>query len=489
MTDRFVTVPDSLERPAAVKVGVDRLHDSTVAGRALLTGADAAAQRSSLGLGTAAVADAADFLPSGGSGAGGRLGTHALGPVSGSVTINTDQAEQQALTATGPITLSLSGACQVTAALTQDATGGRAVTLGAGIVIASGVALDVDPTPAAETVMVFRPRASSGWVMEGCWLSVAGVPNTIVVPTAPTFTDLSGTAQDTYIIPSQAGVQYRVGGVVEAAGAHPATGTVTITAEAATGYEIGSGATTSWEFTYTDITTIPVGTPATLAEAISNYGATGYWKLDEASGTTITDYSGNNNHGTLAGTAGTDYTLAAQNGYLEFKTATGKITVPDHNGYSIPADGAITVFMLERRATLGGGRALINKTATNQGEWSMVALSAVVQAILYIPTNQLISAKQSGDIPTAAWCAHWTILRRPSVPMSYPEHYVNSTALSSGAADSGSPTTNYANGTAPLNIGGGVIGAVGEVAIFPWALTTAHIQKMLDLARAEGLIP
>ena len=61
MTDRFVTVPDSLELPAAVKVGVDRLHDSTVAGRALLTGADAAAQRSSLGLGTAATASVGDF--------------------------------------------------------------------------------------------------------------------------------------------------------------------------------------------------------------------------------------------------------------------------------------------------------------------------------------------------------------------------------------------------------------------------------------------
>ena len=61
MTDRFVTVPDSLELPAAVKVGVARLHDSTVAGRALLTGADAAAQRSSLGLGTAATASLGDF--------------------------------------------------------------------------------------------------------------------------------------------------------------------------------------------------------------------------------------------------------------------------------------------------------------------------------------------------------------------------------------------------------------------------------------------
>ena len=54
MTDRFVTVPDSLELPAAVKVPVARLSDSTAAGRALLTGADAAAQRTSLGLGDAA---------------------------------------------------------------------------------------------------------------------------------------------------------------------------------------------------------------------------------------------------------------------------------------------------------------------------------------------------------------------------------------------------------------------------------------------------
>ena len=54
MTDRFVSVPDSLELPADVKVPSTRLSDSTAAGRALLTGADAAAQRSSLGLGTAA---------------------------------------------------------------------------------------------------------------------------------------------------------------------------------------------------------------------------------------------------------------------------------------------------------------------------------------------------------------------------------------------------------------------------------------------------
>ena len=42
MTDRFITVSDSLELPAAVKVPPARLFDLIAAGRALLDAADAA---------------------------------------------------------------------------------------------------------------------------------------------------------------------------------------------------------------------------------------------------------------------------------------------------------------------------------------------------------------------------------------------------------------------------------------------------------------
>ena len=134
MTDRFVTVPDSLELPAAVKVGVDRLHDSTAAGRALLTGADAAAQRSSLGLGTAATASVGDF------------------EAAGTTAAAFDVVAVDQITLTAPLALTVPAgfpAGQVyRVALTQDGTGGHAVTYG-------GSPVTVDTAAGASTLVEF----------------------------------------------------------------------------------------------------------------------------------------------------------------------------------------------------------------------------------------------------------------------------------------------------------------------------------------------
>ena len=61
MTDRFVTVPDSLELPAAVKVPSARLSDSGATGRAALAAANAAALRAAAELGSAATTAATDY--------------------------------------------------------------------------------------------------------------------------------------------------------------------------------------------------------------------------------------------------------------------------------------------------------------------------------------------------------------------------------------------------------------------------------------------
>lgn len=72
--------------------------------------------------------------------------------------------------------------------------------------------------------------------------------DTNVTPTAPTFTDVSGTASDTYTIPATTGVDYQVGGTTKAAGTYPGIGTVTVNAIAQAGYTLLG--TTSWAYAY-----------------------------------------------------------------------------------------------------------------------------------------------------------------------------------------------------------------------------------------------
>lgn len=74
---------------------------------------------------------------------------------------------------------------------------------------------------------------------------------TLVTATAPTFTDEPGTASDTYTIPTKTGVEYLVDGGIVAAGTYPGTGTVTVTAQATTGYELQG--TSSWSHTYSTV--------------------------------------------------------------------------------------------------------------------------------------------------------------------------------------------------------------------------------------------
>ncbi|MGN7252763.1 hypothetical protein [Arthrobacter sp. SAFR-014] len=65
-----------------------------------------------------------------------------------------------------------------------------------------------------------------------------------VVPAAVVFTDKDGTAEDTYTVPVTEGVEYVVGDKVVETGAHPGSGTVTVTAGAKTDCVVKAGAVT-----------------------------------------------------------------------------------------------------------------------------------------------------------------------------------------------------------------------------------------------------
>ena len=71
-----------------------------------------------------------------------------------------------------------------------------------------------------------------------------------VTPAAVVFIDRDGTSNDTYTIPTSAGVEYLVGGKVLAAGTYAGSGSVTVTARALTNYSFALAAAAEWKFTF-----------------------------------------------------------------------------------------------------------------------------------------------------------------------------------------------------------------------------------------------
>lgn len=85
-----------------------------------------------------------------------------------------------------------------------------------------------------------------------------------VIPADVTFTDVSGTADDTYTVPSTAGVEYVIGEEAVEAGIYDGAGTVTVSARAASGSTLALDATTSWEHTFSGLVDPIAVTPAAV---------------------------------------------------------------------------------------------------------------------------------------------------------------------------------------------------------------------------------
>ena len=179
MTDRFVTVPDSLELPAAVKVPSARLSDSGATGRAALAAADAAALRAAAELGSAATTAATDYA------------TAAQGD-------KADAADVDQIVLTGNLALTVPAgfpAGQVyRVTLTQDGTGGHTVTyndLPVTVDTTAGAQTEVElwPNGAATRTVVYPGAAGSGVDTEG----VQDVVGAMVAAAGGTYDDAAGT--------------------------------------------------------------------------------------------------------------------------------------------------------------------------------------------------------------------------------------------------------------------------------------------------------
>ena len=140
--------------------------------------------------------------------------------------------------------------------VTIPATPGVAYRIG-------GAEQPAGPQPATGTVAVTATPKPGYAFTQGAttsWSATFTTTRTSVTAAAPTFTDLNGTSSDTVTIPAVTGVAYSIGGTARSAGTYPATGTVTVTAAAASdAYQLTG--TTSWTFTFDPATYVTPAAP------------------------------------------------------------------------------------------------------------------------------------------------------------------------------------------------------------------------------------
>ena len=242
-------------------------------------------------------------------------------------------------------------------------------------------------------------------------------------------------------------------------------------------------------------TTTP--TAASLADTILALSPVGYWKLDEASGITITDHSANANHGVLEGTGGTHQ---GADGFFLFAGTGNRVIIPDHNGYSINTAGGLTAFYLYQAPYAGAqwGQVFCKGAFNSTSEWAVErynALAGLQRATVYAP-NAIVQQSEEGGaaVATGQWYAR-AVTFGSTTHGGKPLIHQNSTTPFATTTRTLGASTAYANGTGGLGLGGrigtggGYNGGLAHMALFPGVLSSAQIQSLIDAATSEGLIP
>lgn len=226
----------------------------------------------------------------------------------------------------------------------------------------------------------------------------------------------------------------------------------------------------------------------------------GWWKLDEAAGTTATDSSGNSRNGTYAGT----YTLQGQTGddgvlYADF--GGGQVTIADNNVFSANNASGLTVVGLIRpeAAELAGTtrKFIISKGNTvNQFEWAF-HVSNTVAGRLRFDFWDLPGATMSNEFIDGTLTANqWSMVVGASAAPVFNQRFDLYSDTGSPVASSQAGTSNvaYSNGTADVCIGNRADnpasqqwnGGLANLMIFSGKMAQASVSKLRNWLLAQG---
>ncbi|UJP40846.1 fibronectin type III domain-containing protein [Cellulomonas palmilytica] len=179
-----------------------------------------------------------------------RIGTVA-DPATDCVRGATTRPAEDLVSAVAPTTVDLSGTADDTYTIPSTE----------GVVYSVGGAVTPAGTYAGTGTVVVTAAAAPGYALAGASQFTLVFSSAVhVTATEPTWTDTWGTADDTFTIPTTTGVQYSVDGSPVAAGTHPASGTVVVTAAASSSaYEL-TGAS-QFTHTFTDVRQVTAPEP------------------------------------------------------------------------------------------------------------------------------------------------------------------------------------------------------------------------------------
>jgi len=229
-----------------------------------------------------------------------------------------------------------------------------------------------------------------------------------------------------------------------------------------------------------------------LGQDISPSGLVGWWKLDEGSGTSAGDSSGQGNTGTLAASPGTPTWTTGKIGQgLSFDGVddyvdSGTASVLDDLG---PV--SISAWIYPRSEGESGVGAIVTKdTALTSGYWLLRMYSAGINSLSFIKnysTTDLIIATADNAITLNTW-QHITLVWDGSSSAVNAKIYINATEASYVQQQNGVDTKNSDNA---LNLyignrGNSNItfdGSIDDVRIYNRALTSDEVKRLYNLGR------
>lgn len=222
------------------------------------------------------------------------------------------------------------------------------------------------------------------------------------------------------------------------------------------------------------------------ARALYEYapGPVAHWKMDEKTGTTVNDASGNGyNSSTFTGN--TAWTTGKYGNALSFDGDGDHVTIPDNDVFTIPLGGQITVEAWVKTNSTGTTRYPVNKIKSGNYEWSLQvttndSVGGGVTNTSYGGYLFASSAENSVYLTKGNW---YHIAFTADTTANILSVYVNGTLTGKDITATG---TQAGNGTAPVQIGedadngNDFNGTIDDVRIYNYTRTREQIVEDMN---------